>query len=450
MPVLQFSIAQVNFSDYLHITIAKVSAPNVIVYEEWVATPFAAYNFTCNVPDWDNYLVTCYEAATDTDLGNEQLSFFRNVAYSEWEDEYRFYVVGRGNTGDPADNDTAIVDSYLIGRQVAAVEKRGFGKFDPLTETTYTPFSDTVTLNSDVCASGDTYVLHIRYKNNATPSTPSGLYSGVVNVTAATYTISPSDANKRFRLVGTAPTQVITASLLAAIADGSTFLLDNSVGGTAKQVKLVRQGSDTILYTGMGTANLTEIWLGKGECLLYGKVGSNYEVLTPYTGGKVGEVFASYLSEEVGALPMDGVTLFDGDELPRLWWYIQNRLPNDRYVVDDNVVTGGYTNPTADTKGQFVVHSTLKKFRTPNMRGMTPKGVGNFASPGSGDKPGRFQPWAIGEHDHRIGHEENGRDGGGGRRILGAQPFDNGPKTKKTGGPANLVDNVGFVWHVRV
>lgn len=458
MPIqLNNGLAQVNFSNYLHITVAKVASPGTIVWEQWFPTPFTSLNYIVPNLDPDMYYITYYEAATTSDLGTIYIQQTANGLTGLYETEYRYYVVDRGNTGDPVDGDTTLTDPYLLGKNIVAVHKRGFGPIDPATEYTYTQFADSFSLVGDVFVSSDTWTVEIKYRAGTVPSASGGgLYSGVVDITSANYTIAASDKNKLFRLAGTATSQAIILPPLASVPDGSTFMFNNSVGGTAVQPKISRAGTDVIKFTGMGTVNLTEIWAVTGETFTMGKVGSNWEVLTPYRTD-VGQVFMSYLSTETGAIPMDGVTLYDGDELPRLWWWIQNRLPNDRYVVDDNVILSGYTNPTAATRGQFVVHSTLKKFRTPNMQGMVPKGIGSFGSPATGDKTGRYEAEDVKRHGHKVGTTGNQANVDPGRSLqrsaTAQDPYASGSGTgyiQETGGDHNLVDNIGFVFHIKI
>jgi hypothetical protein len=235
------------------------------------------------------------------------------------------------------------------------------------------------------------------------------VYSGRVDVTASTYSALLADKRKRHRLLGTGSTQVITLPSIAGLAQEDFYLFDNKCGGVAKQVKLLTAGVDVILFNGfnLGSNNFNEFWIDKGQSLMLAKVDGAWELIFPYQGTNVGERFAATFKDHPGTVLEDGQIgqdALDGDELPRLWWWLQNVLTNTHFIVDNTVINTSYVHPVGK-EGLFVVHSTLKKFRTPNTQGLSEKGLLDFDNYGADtsriyDYPGGKQLGKVGDHRH--------------------------------------------------
>jgi hypothetical protein len=419
---LKVTLGTVNYTDFLHVTVAKVSAPGTIVYETWIDVPVTNYNFIIPGLDPENYLINYYDAATNVALGTLVSQFIVNALSPEFAYEKKFYKVDRGNIGDPVDGSFTIVDPYLSGKIIQGLFKEGFRYLDPLNEysvTTTTDINDTINNLTGVAFSTDeVIVVEIKLAVGTIASTNNGsFYTGRVDVGASTYSCLLGDKRKRHRLVGTISTQVITLPAVASFAQDDFYLFDNSCGGTAKQVKILTNGSDRILFNGFNAASnlLSEIWVGVGEKLMIARIGANWEIVLDYAGVSVGESFASDILTHPNTLVEDGQVgnnALDGDEFGRIWWWIVNKLPSSQKIIDDNVINVGYIHP-GNRQGQFVVHSTLKKFRTPNKQGMVEKGLKDFDAPGTDadrpiDYPGGWQDSRNKRHGHRV------KDGSGG------------------------------------
>jgi hypothetical protein len=259
----------------------------------------------------------------------------------------------------------------------------------------------------------ETYTIEISYLvDQSIAATSGGLYSGVELIDADT-TLSVSYRNKRLRTEASASsTLVVTLESIASVPDGTFYHFTNN-GGTHNQTRVLPAGSETIKYNG---ENYPEMWVGKGEYLRIVRVGIFWEaeLVHPFTL-QVGERFSGTWKDHPSCKPEDVSTLYDGDEWPRIWWWIKNKLPSTHYITDDSVI-GPYSHPVERT-GQFVIHSTLKKFRLPNTRIMGEKGLNNFLSYGSDpdrayDYPGGYQPDQVGEVTVPL-QKGNGYVGGG-------------------------------------
>jgi hypothetical protein len=126
---------------------------------------------------------------------------------------------------------------------------------------------------------------------------------------------------------------------------------------------------------------------------------------------QVGERFAGTWKDHPSTKPEDG-ELYDGDEWPRIWWWLKNKLPSTHYLVDDTVIDSGYVH-TFPTVGLFVLHSTLKKFRVPNTQNISERGLLNFNTYNTDgerltDYPGGTQDEMVGPHTHPLPRDQSG------------------------------------------
>lgn len=467
MPInLKISLGTVNFTDWLRVTASKVSAPTVEVYQVYIDVPVSNYNFIIPNLDPENYYIRYYDAATDSSLGTLVAKLIVNALTGEFEYERRFYTVDGPGTYDPAAGDNSITDPYLIGKNVTSTFKEGFRPFDPADEYT---FDDTIgkvlVTNGTVFATDEKFIVDIKYNTGgASPSTSGGLYVGTLSVTEDTKTLIATDRNKRIRCVGTISTQVITLCSLSVLAMEDGFYFDNTCGGRAVQVKLLVDGGDRISYNGFMAASdlFDEFWVSKGEHLLIRKFDNVvWEVITDYKGVKVGSRMAGGYLGMPGYLPENGM-LIDGDEYPRLWWWLNNILPTTHFISDDAVTDSGYVHPP-NALGQFVLHSTLKKARLPNMQGMSERGLANFTSYGGDtanrpvDYPGGFQDQMLLTHSHRVNTtgDQSGVDpgkslqrasnnGDGYGSGIGVSTF--GPFVETIGGSEQRTKNIGWIY----
>lgn len=470
---LRVTLGTVNYTNWIHVTASKVSTPSVIAWEDWINAPVSNYNFIIPGLDPEIYYIRYYDATTDTALGVLVAELVVNALTGETLYERRFYVCGGAGDYDPADGATDVTDPYLIGKTIEGVFKEAFRYL--IKDVEYENdinLGKVSLLGGQQLNQGEVIIIDIKYTVATTvPATTDGLYHGSLNVTEATKTLTVDDANKRIRCVGTISTQVITLEALALMATDAGFYFDNSCGGTAVQVKLLLAGADKIRFNGFATASIefTEFWVSKGEHVLIRKFDAEYwEIIGDYKGTNVGEKVTLGYSFHPNVLKENGA-LIDGDEYPRLWWWITNVLPATHKYITDTVVDVGFTH-NADRIGQFAVHSSLKKFRMPKTSGMMEKGHTDFDYLGSDspnrtvDYPGGFQPEQLPQHDHPTSANGNNAYGVYGQedeanvRIESYQSNKISTKRNKTGGAKNTIavgsqnrtNNIGVIYGRRI
>jgi hypothetical protein len=452
---LKVTLGTVNYTNFLHVTASKVASPSSVVWQTWIDVPVSNYNFIIPGLDPENYYVRYYDAPTNSALGTLAIELLVNAVTGDTIMERRFYTCGDNGSSDPVDGANQIIDSYLIGKNLTGCFKEGFRYLIPDTDYVYYIDAGRVDIvNGTAFSTGEVFAVEIKY-NTGISAAPVGaaLYSGTLTVTEATKTLTAVDKDKRIRCVGTGSTQVITLPTLASVAVENGFYFDNTCGGVATQVKIVLPGSEKIRYNGFMAASdlFAEFWVSKGEHLLIRKFDDTYwEVITDYKGIEVGNRQAATYNAMPGWLPEDG-RLLDGDEYPRLWWWLNTIVPNTHYIVDDTVTGSGYTHPAAKV-GQFVLHSSLKKFRLPNTQNISEKGLKGFTTFGTDsaarpiDYPGGFQNQAIMSHGHTIPHKKDGSGSGGFTVALNGAADGSVWNTSDTGGAKNIVENFGVIY----
>ena len=408
---LKISTGPVNTLNYLHVTASKVSSPNTIEYEVWFKGPFSGKKFVIPNLDPEIYWIRYYFSVDAISLGVFDSEEYVNALSEKYKSEKRLYVVNGTGAYDPIDGASSITDPYLIDKDVTSVFKEAFRDLIVNREFTFDPATGTITKIDGVNFSfPETIVVTVNYNvvstNNVVNGTGIGLYAGILSIPDATYTLLASDRNKMIRLIGSLATQFVTLPALSSVNIDDGFYFDNSVGGTAVQVKIFTQGGDRINYNGFfTTSNLfQEFWVSRGEKLLIRKMDNNvWEIRSDYVGVNVGSRMSGRYAFQAKYIPEDG-RLLDGDEYGRLWFYITKILPNTHYITDDNVTNTNYTPPLSKT-GMFTVHSSQKKFRMPLSIAMTERGLSNFNTYGTDtgrayDYPGSFQDEMIAPHDH--------------------------------------------------
>lgn len=431
---LKVTLGIVNYTNYIHVTASKVSSPSAIVWEDWIDAPITNLNFVIPGLDPENYYVRYFDAATNVALGTLVLELLVNATTGDIVSERRYYTCGGGGAADPIDGSYGITDTYLAGKNITGCFKEGFRYFVPTTEYT----SDDVTgaidvINGTSFSTGEVFIVELTYKTaSLSPALTVNLYVGETTVTTATRTLISADIDARVRCMGAIATQVITLPSLPTISTGKGFYFDNTCGGVAKQVKILTNSADRIRFNGFMAASdlFEEFWVSKGEHVLIKKFDDNYwEVITDYNGVNVGERLTSGYLGMPGTIP-ENATLYDGDEYPRLWWWINNVLPTTHVITNDTVISA-YVHPP-NQKGLFVKHSTLKKFRTPNTQGLVDKGLNDFVNyniditNGSVERlynyPGGFEAQMLLLHGHPVQYS---REQGGNKDATGSIPLDN-------------------------
>jgi hypothetical protein len=427
---LNITIGTVNYTDYLHVTVCKVKTPSVIAWETWIAMPVSSYNLVVPGLDPEDYYINYYEAPDNTSLGTLQAQLIVKAASNQILSERRFYTCGGAGAYDPIDGADSITDPYFVGKNVTGIFKEAFRYFEPVTEYTFDNVAGTVAvINGTKFTTDEKVAIEISYNNdstNAGASSSGGLYTGSITVAEATRTLTTGEIDARVRLLGTISTQVITLPPLSSIATNKGYYFDNSVGGVAVQSKILFNGADKLLFNGFNTADnlFTEFWVSKGEHLLIRKGESgNWEVMNDYKGTNVGEKVTLGYNGHPNILVEQG-QLIDGDEYPRLYWWVKNVLPSTHKYVDDTVVNDPFTGFDVNRSGQFAIHSALKKFRMPYTVYLTERGISNFLNPGTDSQrtvayPGGWQEEQIGEHTHTDIYGDTGGHGSSSTSLSG-------------------------------
>lgn len=463
-----FSLGQVNITDWLIVRVRLASDPGPeITRQAFGPAPPTTQNFSFTDLQNALYLFDVYESSDGILLTTLLNTFEIDVETGDITTEWKFYVVGRGITGDPVDQDSAIVDPYLDGKQVIAFEQRGVGPLIPSDE--WTRNSTGVALVTHPFNQDDVYVAVINYKQaNSSTGNTSGLFATEMIITGNTL-LDSTYYGAEILLNGAGTQLVVTLDHVATVPDGTPFLFTDEIGGAQLQTKIVPQIGDSILWNG---AQMSELWVGKGEFLWLKKSGTRYRVVMEPDGlSSVGKKFSATTLNHVNAYPENN-TLWNADDLPRLYWWIVNKQPNSAYVIDDNLDQPAYVRPD-NRQGQFIVSLNKRKFRMPDTQNLTEKGMASFAAPGGDatrlwDFPGGYQGPALLQHNH-ITHAGGPITGTAGNLFLsrkndGAQPHrysgggtdglggdtqpDNQMTTSQTGGSDNIVANTGVI-HMR-
>lgn len=458
MAQIRLGIGQVNITNYLIIVARKTTTPLVIEAQESYAPPHPA---TRNVVvpaigDLDPviYYVDAYESVNGISFDLLLSQFVYDLKNQIVISERRFYVVGGPGANDPAPDQTILTDAYLDGKTISGVFKEGFRYLRPSTETipdwqTYAGGGIEL-LNNLIFSGGEVVSIEISYLADQTQVTGgSGMYSGVELIDTNT-TISITHRNKRLRCESAASNVlVVTLEAIGAVADG-TFYHFTSNGGSQNQTRILPNGSETIKYNG---ENYTELSIGKGEFVRIVKTGSFWEAeLTHHNVLQVGERFSGTWKDQPSCKPEDA-TLYDGDEWPRIWWWIITKLPSTHYITDDSVTGGGYVHPVGK-EGLFVRHSTLKKFRMPNTQNLSERGLKNFTSYNADgervyDYPGGLQHEMIGPHVHSLPADASGAADI--QSLVNSGNADEGISAShlsgyNIGGTENRVKNIGVIF----
>jgi hypothetical protein len=473
MANIRITIGAVNITNYLIAVAYKTTAPSVEVVREVYAPGDLNASLNVVLPslgsiDADVYYVKWYESTDGTALslllGSSYYDARNNVTLSET----RFYLTGGGRTVDgnvidPEPGSTTLTDPYLNGKNITKVQKEAPGRplVPPggLTDSfkEYNINVDEIELLGGITFNdGEVIAVEITnvigYVDN---SSNAGLYDGTVLITASR-ALGASDRNKRLKCEADGSSIAITLESLGSVPDGK-FYYFNCNGGSAKKVRIMRTGSDTIVYRGIV---LTEISIGLGEHVRIEKYSSYWEVIDAHAGiSQVGERVTKGLLDLVNYLPEDG-RLVDGDVEPRLFKYVQD-LPSTHKISDSTIESNSSWTHPAGKEGQFAIHPTLRKFRMPNSQGWYLRGLKDFDLYGTDtanratDYPGGTQQGQVGPHDHNLDFKKQDSAGGNQPNGVyngsdqGATNFSTTPKTLQTGtniGAETLVKNIGDVF----
>ena len=456
---LKVTLGTVNYTDWLHVTANLVSDPaGTPAWQDWIDVPVSNYNFVIPNLQPANYYIRYYDAPTDVALGTLVAELLVNALTGETIYERRFYTVGGPGLYDPAVGATEITDPYLEGKTITGILKESF-RYLKDDEFTFDDPSYTIeVLIGGTFALNEVVTVEIRHNASSNPPVGSGgLYTGTITVTAASETLLAADINKRVRLKGSAAAQAITLCSLSSIADGDGFYFDNSVGGVSRQVKLILPGIDKILYNGFKwPSNLfAEFWVDEGDHLKIERVTDGvdvrWEVIADYSGRHVGKQ-EILLFKDHGKIIPNNRALIDGDEFPKLWYWVNSILPATHKYTTTTVTDAVFieTDAIKARSGQFMVHPTLKKMRMPNGQLWSLRGLADFNAGGTDvanrpvDYPGGTQAEMIGPHSHPLVPQRTGDIDRGNQASLFS--LDTTGNTGLNTGTENRVKNIGVIF----
>ncbi len=463
----KLAIGPIGFTNYLLVIHRKVSAPGIEVGRQVFGPAPTSANLVLTELDPETYFVDFRESIDGEDIGTLISTFTIDAQSNQLLQEKRYYTVGGTGDYDPADGDLSITDPYIEGKTVSSIFKEGFRDLVPTTEWERT--GNTINnLTGNAYSTNEVIVVTIDYKD-ALPvptATGAGMFSGTTTLTVDT-TLTSDHYNNRIKCAGTI--KIVTLPDHASVPNGKQFYIQ-SFGTTAKNVTIKCQGTDKLYFDGFGiTPNEFEaLWIAKGEFIFIEKQEDYFEVIDCSKGiTMVGEKVSLGYASHPNILTEDA-SLFDGDDYPRLWWWITNVLPGTHVITDDTVTSISYAHPV-NKVGLFVRHSTLKKFRMPKTVGMTEKGLANFITYGGDsarpyDYPGGFQAEQVADHYHNTSANGNnsfgvyGQDDEASLRIESYETNKVTTKRNKTGGAKgivaigakNFVDNVGVIFGRRI
>lgn len=473
---LKVTLGTVNYTDFLHVTAAKVSAPGTIVWETWIDVPVTNYNFVIPNLDPENYIISYYDAPTDSDLGELRMQLIVNALTSEFLYEKRYYKTDRGNDGDPVNGSRVIADDYLIGKTITEVFKEGFRELVPDDEYVFDDEAGEITTEDTISefATDEVIIVTLRYAaGTIASSTGTPLYAGTLDVTEDFKTLTSDDRNKRIRCVGSDSTQEITLPALSSLAVDDGFLFDNCCGGAAKQVVIAFPDTDRLLFNGFtGEADLfATFWISKGEVLkivkyTYESV-SRWELVTEYKGVNVGERFAATLKTHPNTLPEDG-SLQTASAHPRLAYWLQFLVPATHLIIDNDITSDTWSRP-AGKNGLFAVNADYSFFRMPDTQNLSERGLKDFNTYGIGTDAERLYNYPGGQqddqnkaHSHRVNTTGNqggvdpgralqrGSTNGDGYGANGTGIGTGGPYIEEVGGDEVRVKNFGVIYLRRI
>lgn len=470
MPVtVTLSIGIVNTPNYLILNVIKVKAPLSIVQDfVWGPNP-SSLNIVVDNLDPENYWFDFRVSQDGIDPGVLVSRFLINAGTNKIIEEYRYYKAGGPRSIDPLVDDSHITDPYFVGKTITGIFKEGFRFLVPDDEWEMSA-DDTL-----LCSVGGNFQIDeivtiiISYKGS-TGST--GLPSDPIFKTIETNTTIDSDYyGAKIKLAPLAARLVVQFPAISSIPDFTTFSF-YSRGGVFYQTKFIFTGADKVYYDGFqNTQELDEIWIGKGEFINFQVISGVLEVTSCSDSiSKVGEkVIPGYAGHN--NILLANMAKIDGNDYPRLYWYIKNCLPSNHKVISDAAAAadGVWLLLLASNgkRGQFGIDPTVgsKIFRMPYLQGMTERGLSDFSG-ATADTEGRteniqgvFQPFMVGPHTHpydpgdKGGQSDNAND----RAVM--IPDSPNPNKKSTGinkkldgnnSTNNIVDNIGVLYGYRI
>lgn len=454
------SVGLTNYTNYLLIVVRSTNNPTVEYARQSFGPAPTSLNITFNLNP-EPYYFDFRDSINGVALGSLRSTFIVDGTTLQVVEEERYYTVDGPGTYDPVDGATKITDPYFHLKTPASVFKEGFRPLKPLTEwqiITTTTAGDTVEIiNGTQFSNGEVVVIKIVYLQALPVTTNNALFSGVRTSTASE-TITAADYNFRIRLQSSTAVLTETLPLISTVPVATMFYFYDG-GGTQKQAKIITQGADRIYWPQFTTPQISEVWVAQGQFVQFmvtDIAGTKYyEVISISSAiGEVGEIILPGSKFQNNVLLENGA-LYDGDEYPGHWWWLNNIAPTVQLITDDNVISSSFVHPAAKV-GQYVKHSTLKKFRMPNSQNMVFKGLKDFVTYGGDtanrpeDNPGGFQTDMIMSHSHNFKKVQTQGSGTTSGYVNGLNQGEIGKNTELTGGIEQRVKNIGVIYGRRI
>jgi len=399
MADIKLSLGQVNITDYLIVRIREVASPTAIVASQ-VFGPAPSGVINIDFPNVNpvTHYVDFYESSDGTALTALLALYTVDARTNQLLYERRFYIVdvtpGASSTG------STITDAYLNGKSIAGFSQRAFGALIPGTEWTFS--GSTITNLYGNLSANDTYWVDITYTQPINSSNANkSFFAGIATLTTNT-TLDNTYYNKRIRINGGNAHVLPDAG---TVPDGTMFYF------ITQQLSIPQSKISSISGIIQPWGILNEIWIGKGQKLWLEKVTISgtpyYEVVDgSHNIEKIGQRFAGTSTQHINVLAEDD-QIYNAADYPGIWWWLHNKTDAGTVVPDASL-----TRP-ADKQGLFIVDDINNRFRMPDTRNLSERGLLNFSSFGSDtnreyDFPGGFQDEMVGPHTHPLPRDASG------------------------------------------
>ncbi len=339
------------------------------------------------------------------------------------------FIVDRGNGApeyDPVSEQGQYVNPDLDGKEYV-VFKPGFGALVWDVHIQALAGGGFEFINGWVFANQEEYTVMVFNEITTQELSISGTVSDVILFTA-NRSIVTGDAGKILAFNFAGNVGVATFPSLATL-NGKSFIFNTHQGSQVNGEIAFQSGEGASFLTHQnGGVVRNKIYLGKGEEIrLFIKAGVAY--VEYYNGcyDKVGRRIFGEITNDPNTLVLDGNggTEYDGLVYKRAWEFITTRLPAGQQVtyaqwnatVDFNYAVA--LNPATGTtqiltqtifvnRGFFAVDSVNKKFKVPDDRGKSYRGLLTLDNLDASDTTrqknvsGGYQHWGTGPHHHRV------------------------------------------------
>lgn len=249
-------------------------------------------------------------------------------------------------------------------------------------------------------SSFDEYTIIVANSNAGAPTTTSSKELTDVIIHTADATLDNTHRNKLnvFNFAGNVA--VLTMETLASVTDKTVWVFSTHRGSQINGEIAFQSGEGCYF---MGSLR-NKIQLGKNETIkMVVKTGVCYCVDYDGCYGQVGDHIMTDINGGDNRLVMDGLTAYDGNTYKRLYDWATTVLAAGQKVTqalyDTQVSVNGVG--TYPNRGKYVVDTTAKTVRLPDIRGNYQRAIDAAGSAGT------RMDWQVGAHHHEAGTEPN-------------------------------------------